>query len=335
MQKHALSIAAAVTMLLGGGMQLYAADKIADTVYHNGKIYTIAETAQEAKDIANAKKADVVATLNGKIVFVGSEADAKAQGYLDAAKVNKIVDLRGKTMLPGFVDGHGHFPGQGTSDLYKVNLNSPLLDGTVDTMDKLIEELRKKAETLPAGSPIIGWNYDDTQLAEQRHPTRYDLDKASTTHPIYVSHISGHMGAANSLALQKYNVTSATTTEGVEKDASGEPTGVLFETKAMGLVTLSNELETNDNFGIARASQVYAAAGVTTADCGGAQAQQIPAFQNTLDSNQLYLRVLVHPLGYYGYALPNGTVIDAMGATNRKAMGWKDTGDGKFSDANE
>ena len=56
MQKHALSIAAAVTMLLGGGMQLYAADKIADTVYHNGKIYTIAETAQEAKDIANAKK---------------------------------------------------------------------------------------------------------------------------------------------------------------------------------------------------------------------------------------------------------------------------------------
>lgn len=64
-------------------------------------------------------------------------------------------------------------------------MNSPLLDGTVDTMDKLIEELRKKAETLPAGSPIIGWNYDDTQLAEQRHPTRYDLDKAST-HPSYL-----------------------------------------------------------------------------------------------------------------------------------------------------
>ncbi|MEI3453895.1 MAG: amidohydrolase [Bilophila wadsworthia] len=334
-KKQALSFAAVMAMILGGGMQLYAADKIADTVYRNGKIYTITETVQEAKDVKNAKKVDVVATLNGKIIFVGSEADAKAQGYLDENKVNKIVDLRGKTMLPGFVDGHGHFPGQGTSDLYKVNLNSPLLDGTVDTMDKLIEELRKKAETLPAGSPIIGWNYDDTQLAEQRHPTRYDLDKASTTHPIYVSHISGHMGAANSLALQKYNVTSATTTEGVEKDASGEPTGVLFETKAMGLVTLSNELETNDNFGIARASQVYAAAGVTTADCGGAQAQQIPAFQNTLDSNQLYLRVLVHPLGYYGYALPNGTVIDAMGATNRKAMGWKDTGDGKFSDATD
>ena len=248
-KKQALSFATVMAMILGGGMQLYAADKIADTVYRNGKIYTITETVQEAKDVKNAKKVDVVATLNGKIIFVGSEADAKAQGYLDENKVNKIVDLRGKTMLPGFVDGHGHFPGQGTSDLYKVNLNSPLLDGTVDTMDKLIEELRKKAETLPAGSPIIGWNYDDTQLAEQRHPTRYDLDKASTTHPIYVSHISGHMGAANSLALQKYNVTSATTTEGVEKDASGEPTGVLFETKAMGLVTLSNERGHGDRAG--------------------------------------------------------------------------------------
>lgn len=71
-KKQALSFAAAMAMVLGGGMQLYAADKIADTVYHNGKIYTIAETMQEAKDIANAKKADVVATLNGKIVFVGS-----------------------------------------------------------------------------------------------------------------------------------------------------------------------------------------------------------------------------------------------------------------------
>ena len=93
-KKQALSFAAAMAMILGGGMQLYAADKIADTVYHNGKIYTIAETAQEAKDIANAKKADVVATLNGKIVFVGSEADAKAQGYLDAAKVNNRRSAR-------------------------------------------------------------------------------------------------------------------------------------------------------------------------------------------------------------------------------------------------
>ena len=67
-KKQALSFAAAMAMILGGGMQLYAADKIADTVYHNGKIYTIAETAQEAKDIANAKKADV-STLRQRQLF--------------------------------------------------------------------------------------------------------------------------------------------------------------------------------------------------------------------------------------------------------------------------
>ena len=78
-KKQALSFAAVMAMVLGGGMQLYAADKIADTVYRNGKIYTITETAEEAKDVSNAKKVDVVATLNGKIVFVGSEADAKSQ----------------------------------------------------------------------------------------------------------------------------------------------------------------------------------------------------------------------------------------------------------------
>ena len=77
-KKQALSFAAVMAMILGGGMQLYAADKIADTVYRNGKIYTITETVQEAKDVKNAKKVDVVATLNGKIIFVGSEADAKA-----------------------------------------------------------------------------------------------------------------------------------------------------------------------------------------------------------------------------------------------------------------
>lgn len=333
-KKQALSFAAAMAMILGGGMQLYAADKIADTVYRNGKIYTITETVQEAKDVKNAKKVDVVATLNGKIIFVGSEADAKAQGFLDENKVSKIVDLRGKTMLPGFVDGHGHFPSQGDNDLFQVNLNSPLLDGTVDTMDKLIAELAKKAETLPAGSPILGWNYDDTQLAEQRHPTRYDLDKASTTHPILIKHISGHMAVANSAALALSNVTSETNVEGVMKDPkTGEPTGFLVETKAMQQVPLS--VKSNSAFGVARASQVYTAAGVTTADSGGTGVSgQVPLLQKTLSAGQLDLRVLVHPIAYYPYEISPGTFIDAMGLANRKALGWKDTNrDGKFTDA--
>ena len=80
-KKHVLSFAAVMALILGGGMQLHAADRLADTVYHNGKIYTVTETMEEAKDVKNAKKADVVATLDGKIVFVGSKAEARAKGY--------------------------------------------------------------------------------------------------------------------------------------------------------------------------------------------------------------------------------------------------------------
>ena len=118
MKRHMLSFAATMALVLGGGMQLYAAEKLADTVYHNGKIYTVTETMEEAKDVKNAKKAEVVATLNGKIVFVGTELEATKLGYFDDGKVNKIVDLRGKTMLPGLVDGHGDFPSLGINDLY-------------------------------------------------------------------------------------------------------------------------------------------------------------------------------------------------------------------------
>lgn len=327
-----------MALILGGGMQLHAADRLADTVYHNGKIYTVTETMEEAKDVKNAKKADVVATLDGKIVFVGSKAEARAKGYFDDAKVRKIVDLRGKTMLPGFVDGHGHFPSQGNNDLFKVNLNSPLLSGPVDTMDKLVEELRKKADTLPAGSPIIGYNYDDTQLAEQRHPSREDLDKASTTHPILISHISGHMAVANSLALEKYGVTKDTECEGLVKGADGEPTGLLLEMKAQSLVPLGNELKTNNARGVARASEVYTTAGVTTADSGGVSLSgQIPLLQGTLAADQLDLRVLVHPMAYYASTnKESGEIFDAMGPDNRKILGWKDTDDDKqFTDASD
>ena len=106
MQKHALSIAAAVTMLLGGGMQLYAADKIADTVYHNGKIYTVTETAAEAREGNDARTVDVVATLNGKIIFAGSKADAFSVLPMSI----RSLTCAGKPCSPVLWMGTGTFP---------------------------------------------------------------------------------------------------------------------------------------------------------------------------------------------------------------------------------
>ena len=114
-KKQALSFAAAMAMILGGGMQLYAADKIADTVYHNGKIYTIAETAQEAKDIANAKKADVVATLNGKIVFVARKPTPKRKAILMRRRSTKSSICAARPCCPASWTGTAIFPARAKS----------------------------------------------------------------------------------------------------------------------------------------------------------------------------------------------------------------------------
>ena len=311
-KKQALSFAAVMTMILGGGMQLHAADKIADSVYHNGKIYTITETMEEVKDVKNAKTAQVVATLNGKIVFVGSQKEAKELGYFDDKKVDRIVDLQGKTMLPGFVDGHSHFPGDSYMDLYYVNLNCPPL-GPVVNMADLIAIMKTKADSTPDGYWVQGMNYDDSLISEKRHPTRYDLDKVSATKPVKASHSSGHMCAVNSNAIEyilankgsvvlvdgKYffRKTDGTIESGVDIDQkTGEPTGVLRESAA-SLTNGYGKFLPNDNDWLnARGSQNYAAAGVTTADIGGsALASGLPGFQQSIQKKVMDVRLVVHP----------------------------------------
>ena len=235
-------------MFLMNGATVWAGEK-ADTVYHGGKIYTMQEYTinEETKrpdnlaDDVQPVMADVVATKDGKIIFVGTKAEAEAAGLFDAKAVDKIVDLKGKTMYPGFIDGHGHFPQQGQNDLYNVNLNSPLIDGTIDSIDKLVKACADRAAATEKGLLIAGSNYDDTMMVDMRHPTAADLDKASTEHPIIVTHISGHVKSVNTYCLKTSGLIDdagnptekALTTNGVEiKD--GKVTGVLFETLAMG-----------------------------------------------------------------------------------------------------
>lgn len=304
--------AAIAALALGGGLRLYAASgQIADTVYHHGIIYTITETMDEAKDVKNAKKTDVVATRDGKIVFVGSKAEAEVKGYLDPGKVGRIVDLRGKTMFPGFVDGHSHFPGDSYMDLYYVNLNCPPL-GPVEKMDDLVELVKAKADETPAGVWVTGLNYDDSLIAEKRHPNRDDLDRASTKNPIKVSHSSGHMCAVNSNVIEwilqnkgavvqnagtyAFRKTDGTIESGMDIDGAGRPTGVLRES-AMQLSNGYGVTSPLDNDWLsARGSQSYAAAGVTTADLGGAAiASSLPSYQKALKEKLLNVRLVLHP----------------------------------------
>ena len=327
-------------------MQLRAADKKADTVYHNGTIYTVTEDFRKPSQLNTPNTVEVVATLNGKIVFVGSESEAKAQGFLNASNVNKIVDLKGKTMLPGFVDGHGHFPGQGELDLFQANLNSPPI-GTMTSIKDYIPVLAALAAQTEEGKAVTGKGFDDTLVTEKSYPTKEDLDEASTKHPIVIVHTSDHINAGNSLAFKLAGFKRSDIGEDGVYVRDGKPyigvrtvkkadgwdfTGVCAETEAMGLLnaaTQNNSPDITDKSvrSVARASQVYTAAGVTTADLGGAVLAMpteygtvgfaLNQIQVALQRGVLEPRVVVHPFAYMAYGPAE------IGKINRMALGWK------------
>jgi len=171
-------------------------------IYKGGTIYTMSDSMAEAKDPDHkAITAEIVITKGGKIIYVGAEVDAPEAELATKA----TIDLDGRTMLPGFIDPHGHFPGFASTDLYGVNL-FPTPIGSCDTLVELVARLKASAEaiggtaTVAAPVVIFGNGYDDGLLKDiRRHPTAKELDGASTTQYVRIGHISGHMSVVNTL----------------------------------------------------------------------------------------------------------------------------------------
>ena len=109
--------------------------------------------------------------------------------------------------MPGFVDAHGHFPGSGQT-AFSVDLNSPPIGDTA-SIPQLLEKLRAFGLERDDGW-LIGSGYDDTLLAERRHPTRFDLDQVSATRPIGIVHVSGHLMVVNTAALEALGIDETT-----------------------------------------------------------------------------------------------------------------------------
>jgi len=111
------------------------------------------------------------------------------------------LDLRGQTVIPGIIDAHSHFPSSGLLSQGVDLSTSPA--GGVSDMASLLGTISAQAQEQPAKRWIISFSYDDTALAEKRHPTRNELDAAAPNHAVYLRHRSGHMGVANSRALRE------------------------------------------------------------------------------------------------------------------------------------
>ena len=210
-------------------------------------------------------KVTAVAVRGDRIVATGDQAEI-IQLQDDSTR---LVEVGARALLPGFIDAHGHFGAVATSSAL-LDLSSPPV-GAVETIDDIVTAIQNWIENndVPDGQLIYGFGYDDSLLAEQRHPNRDDLDRASTSHPIVIRHVSGHLNAANSMALAQSRITAESQSPqgGVIRlrSDSDEPIGVMEET-AMGLLPGYGALISEEQGWQLRrdAAEIYSSYGITT-----------------------------------------------------------------------
>jgi predicted amidohydrolase YtcJ len=265
------------------------AQDIADTIYTGGPILTI----NDAQPTAEA-----VAVKDGLIMAVGALGDLAVH----KGETTEIFDLDGRTMLPGFVDSHGHVVMGGLQAL-SANLLAPP-DGKVDDIASLQATLKEWAEAnseiVDKVQMIIGFGYDNAQLAELRHPTREDLDVISQSLPIVIVHQSGHIGVANSKALEIAGIDGSTQDPAggiIRRDQNGEPDGVLEEYAFFSvLVPLISKLGPEGIKAFARSgSDLWARFGYTTAQDGRSSSGSVKALQVVDAEGELAIDVVAYP----------------------------------------
>lgn len=250
----------------------------ADTVYINGTVITMDDRATVA---------EAVAVTGGKVERTGATAELRKLG-------RTVVDLRGRTMLPGFYAAHDHFPQIGVMTVMQVDLNSPPI-GTVQSLEDILRLLKQKAASTPKGQWIVGRGYDDTLIRDKRHPSRADLDKVSTEHPVWVTHISGHMGAGNTMALAVAKVTKHTPQPRgghIAKDPrTGEPTGYIEESQSIVTRHIPAPTPAQMREGIRWANREYLSKGVTTASVTGGARDRYIAVRDAIGRGDVKLRL--------------------------------------------
>jgi predicted amidohydrolase YtcJ len=236
---------------------MQAAPTHAETIFTGGDVVTMDDAHPSA---------EAVAVAGGRIIGVGSAAEIAA---LKDEKT-QVVDLGGKALLPGFIDGHSHFI-QVALVSTSANVSAPPVGG-VSTIAELVATLKKFAAEHPPkpGEWLKAFGYDPTALQDGREATRDDLDPAFPETPVVLIHVSAHGCLLNSAALKLAGINASTPTPpgGVieRKPGSNEPTGLLMETAwlpIIGLLPRPSPKEALESIGRAQAS--YAQNGYTTA----------------------------------------------------------------------
>ena len=230
----------------------------ASTIYVNGTILTVDK---------NNSRAQAVAVSGKHILAVGT--NEMVWPYADSSTV--VVDLEGKTMLPGFIDAHSHFYQTGLRMVTEVKLSGPPI-GTMECIQDVVTALQARACTTPPGQLVKGFGYDDSAIREKRRLTRRDLDLVSAKHPVIVRHISGHLHFLNTKALELMGIANDTPnpSDGVFcRDAdTGELNGIIEEHLDPINHLLSSITAEQEQEAVAVANEIYSSVGVTLASTG-------------------------------------------------------------------
>ena len=264
------------------------AQNTADTIFHGGRILTMAGD--------KPAYVEALAVKDGTIVFAGSKD--KALGLKGDA--TKVVDLQGKALLPAFIDAHSHY----INSLLVANqakLYAPP-SGPGKDVPSIIAELKKFASerNIPKGELIVGYGYDDSVMPDGRLLNRDDLDEAFPDNPVRVDHVSMHGAVLNTLALKKYGISAETKTPPggiiVRKPGTEEPWGLIMETAFLPVMEQSEPMTAQQEIEWSRAGQMlYAQAGITTAHEGATHLPQLQSMIRASEAGANIIDVVAFP----------------------------------------
>jgi predicted amidohydrolase YtcJ len=261
----------------------------ADLVFLGGRVHTV----DAADTIAQA-----VALSGGRIAAVGADADVRGL----VGPKTEVVDLRGRSLLPGFVDAHCHLVSLGMS-MSSIDCKAPGLQ----SIEALQKAVRERGATQPAGTWIRGRGYDQSRLAERRHRNRLDWDAVAPAHPVIFTRTCGHIASVNSCALALARIDDATPDPpgGRYDRGGGRNLGVAYETAQTPLQVAALPSRAELETALLEADRAYLAAGCTSVhDAGGLVGPAFAPCQDLVAAGRVRLRIyafatvnsLEHPL---------------------------------------
>lgn len=230
-------------------------------------------------------RAEAVAVSGERIIGVGKNSEVRRL----IGKGTKVLNLRGKTVVPGMIDSHIHFVDYGLS-LTRIDLRN------VQSIVEIQEKVASRVKAASPGKWVLGRSWDQERLKEKRYPNRHDLDRVSSENPVVLSRVCGHICVANSLALQLANVTKETPDPlggQIDKDPeTGEPTGILRD-EAMSLIWKHVPSPTKADLiaAIEAASQRALSAGLTGVHALLRDSSYVEALQEARATGKLGVRI--------------------------------------------